>query len=84
MRQGKERKEQELEDKTKGRKGKERKGKARKGKELPFPAAQDTHGMVYGTTATFGAPYYGDRVRPAIILLLLLLLILSLLLLLLD
>eukprot|EP00930_Biecheleria_cincta_P056428 TRINITY_DN42558_c0_g1_i1.p1 TRINITY_DN42558_c0_g1~~TRINITY_DN42558_c0_g1_i1.p1 ORF type:complete len:488 (+),score=99.71 TRINITY_DN42558_c0_g1_i1:23-1486(+) len=22
----------------------------------------ETHGMVYGTTATFGAPYYGDRV----------------------
>jgi len=22
----------------------------------------DTHGMVYGTTATFGAPYYGERV----------------------
>ena len=22
----------------------------------------ETHGMIYGTTATFGAPYYGDRV----------------------
>lgn len=30
--------------------------------ELLAQEFPDTHGVVYGTTATFGAPYYGERV----------------------